>query len=176
MSENKEENIIDKMKSSIGISVGLIVIAVFAYKFPSTFGSKNITQIIAIFLMMTGLTLLNGEIYKINHGSRSYNTENIGVGLFFTGIWALLYYFMPVWYVNIISFTILLFGIFGITRGLLEALKFVLAKGTSAGGQIAKVSILIIMVASLAFSGWKIFDIVTNKNVEVVAPSETGSI
>jgi hypothetical protein len=65
-----------------------------------------------------GIFGLSVEIDKEKRGG----TSDLGLGISFALIWAVFYYYFPIWWVNIITFFILFFSIFGISRGLIKVL------------------------------------------------------
>ncbi|MES0491927.1 MAG: hypothetical protein ABUK01_18170 [Leptospirales bacterium] len=170
MIDGKSEDIslkFEKAKSSIAISFALIVIAIFMYFYPDVLGSPAITKIVSVFIAMIGIALLHGELLMLNHGVRSYKTENIGVGLLFVVVWALLYYFWPFWYVNIVSFLILAVGLFGIGRGVVDSIGLLFKPSSSNGLMVGKYISFVVLIAALGFTGWQLVEVATTKRIEL---------
>ena len=187
--EEKSEDInlkFEKVKSSIAIAFALIVIATFMYFYPDVLGLPAVTKIISLFIAMIGIALLHGELYMLNHGKRVYRPENIGVGLVFVVVWALLYYSLPYWYVNIVSFLILGIGLFGIGRGVVDSIGLLFKPSPSTGLMVGKYVAFVVLITALVFTGWQLVEIATTKRVDsnssiksepfIVEPEESGHL
>jgi len=114
----KKENIKRKKDpySGLALAFTFLIIALILFFIPDYF-----KYILASRIIMYGFTFIGiiGLSIEIDRDKKS-GTSDLGLGVSFALIWAIFYYYFPIWWVNIITFFILFFSIFGISRGLIR--------------------------------------------------------
>ncbi len=116
------------VRSGISIAVTFFIISIFLYFQPLYFG--NATKVISVILVVLGVMLFGVQLNNIT--SRDIEIANqekgrgifdkIGVGLGFFIVWAVLYRYYPLVWVNALISLLLLVGLFGINLGLVSLL------------------------------------------------------
>ncbi|MBM3120511.1 MAG: hypothetical protein FJ006_13375 [Chloroflexi bacterium] len=126
------------VRTGIALAISFFAVSIFLYFQPQYFGA--LTTAIAVVLIVFGFAGLGFELNKITSeeldslinrekGPEIFN--NLGMGIACIIVWAALYHYFPVTWVNTLSSVILLFGVYGITLGLVNTLVFVLKKPSS---------------------------------------------
>ncbi len=119
--------------SGIALSLTAFVIAIFLYFQPNYFGVM--TNGAAVALIVLGIMGLGLELEKISSGQRGNLTgepkgsgifDNLGIGLGFLVVWATVYYYFPLTWINVITSPMLLFSVYGINLGILNWLFAIL--------------------------------------------------
>jgi hypothetical protein len=123
------------VRGGITLAITAFAISIFLYFQPEYFGA--LTTVVAIALIALGFAGLGIELDKItseeldslvNREKGPGIFDNLGIGIAFLIVWATLYRYFPVTWVNVLTSAILLFGAYAITLGLVNAL---LSQGNS---------------------------------------------
>ena len=126
------------VRGGIALAITAFAISIFLYFQPEYFGA--LTTVVAIALIALGFAGLGIELDKItseeldsliNREKGPGIFDNLGIGIAFLIVWATLYRYFPVTWVNVLTSAILLFGAYAITLGLVNALFFILTKSGS---------------------------------------------
>ena len=126
------------VRSGIALAVAAFAISIFFYFQPQYFGA--LTTAAAIALIVLGFAGLGIELNKITSEEldslidREKGPEifdKLGIGIALLIVWAALYHYFPMTLVNVLTFPVLLFGAYGTTLGLVNALFFVMTKSGS---------------------------------------------
>jgi len=123
------------VRAGVALAITAFMISMFLYFQPRYFGS--LTTAVAIALIALGLMGLGIQLdrivsktsnFVINREERPKIFDNLGIGLGLFTIWATVYYYFPITWVNILISAILFFGVYGITQGLVNILFVALTK------------------------------------------------
>lgn len=85
----------------------------------SYFGNEIVSAIVRWLFIAVGTLALTLEASKIVKG----NIKGVGnflIGVFLFSVWFILYFLLSLWIVNTVAFFFLVFGAYGIFRGLFE--------------------------------------------------------
>ncbi|MDD4779132.1 MAG: hypothetical protein PHT02_00815 [Tissierellia bacterium] len=113
---DKQDNNIDYKGMALALS--FLIVAVFLYCFPNYLKYEISSKVVAIILSVIGIMGLGFELNRINNKTKGM--DDVGLGLAFFVVWGILYYYFPLWYINIFTLPLLLGASFGITLGLLR--------------------------------------------------------
>lgn len=115
MTDTKKRKIKDTY-DGIALAFTFLAIATFLYFLPNYFKIQTATRAAAIIFGVIGVIGLGIELNKF----KKIGFDNLGIGLALGVVWVTLFYFFPIWWVNIITLPILLFALFGIILGLVH--------------------------------------------------------
>ncbi len=76
--------------------------------------------IVSLFIGIIGLGI---ELNKLGDQTVKLGFEELGIGLGLLIVWATIYYFFPIWWVNLITIFLLFFGTYGTTVGAVKILR-----------------------------------------------------
>lgn len=110
-------------ESGFALAITLLSVAAFLYLSPNYLASEIITRITGLLLAIVGTGGLGFELSRLSGRGRTFGFDNLGLGLGFIGIWAIIYHFSPGWFINAPILLLLLFGLYGTTLGIIELLK-----------------------------------------------------
>lgn len=127
----KEQAKEEKIKEGTALATSFLAVSVFLYITPDYFKIHNITKIVSIVFGIIGVIGLSLELNKLNSNSKKLGLDNLGVGLGLGSIWALIYYYYPIWWVNILTFPLLILTLYGIILGIIEVISAILTKEKS---------------------------------------------
>ncbi|KZD40802.1 hypothetical protein B4083_1868 [Bacillus cereus] len=114
-----------KILEGIALAFAFLVVGLVLYFIPDYLGNKIITLVVSIIFLVIAIIGFSVEISKTLNGGSSDFTMNVVLGgLFVTGAYALYYYF-PVWWVNVIGLVILLFGAYALVLGMMQLVTYV---------------------------------------------------
>lgn len=124
--------------SSSGIAMALtaFIVSIFLYFQPNYYGP--VTNGVAIALIVLGIMGLGFELEKISSGQWDNLTgqpqgsgifDNLGIGLGFLVVWATVYYYFPMIWVNVLTSVVLLFGVYGTILGVLNWFFGIMPRG-----------------------------------------------
>ncbi|MHB8278218.1 MAG: hypothetical protein ACYDIA_11260 [Candidatus Humimicrobiaceae bacterium] len=136
-----------------GLTVALtfIALALFLYFTPDYFKIILATRIVSIIFAFIGVIGLGIELNRISGDKKKLGFDNLGIGLAFGILWAFLYFYFNLWWVNIISFIIFFFAIYGFLLGIISIIKnLLLAKSSIKIKFFIKIPIFITQLASFA--------------------------
>jgi hypothetical protein len=122
--EKKEKKIVfseqvDSKITGLAIVFAFISVGIFLLLFPDYFGSKVASGIVRWIFISIGMIGLMVELSKNKKGNIK-GFDNFFIGAVLVGVWTVLFLFINVWWVNIISFFFLLIGLYGLYKGLIE--------------------------------------------------------
>lgn len=113
---NKEESKdIVKIINGVSISAVFIVLGIIFYFQPTFFYYEVLTAIMGLISITIGIVTLSFELSKINEDTVGFSDLGLGLGILV--IWAMLYYYLPYVWINIIGVLLLFFGLYGTLSG-----------------------------------------------------------
>lgn len=110
---------VDSKISGFALVLAFLSTGIFLLLFPSYFGNKLAATIIRWIFILIGIIGLIGEVSKTNK-SNIKGLDNFIIGIILFGVWAVLFVYINMWLINVISFFIFLIGLYGLYRGLME--------------------------------------------------------
>ena len=110
---------VDSKINGFAISVAFITVGTLLIYDNSYFGNEIVSIIIRWLFIIVGALGLSIELSKIGNGEIK-GIGNFAVGSLFFAIWLALYLTVSIWFVNSIVFLFLIFGSYGMYKGLLE--------------------------------------------------------
>ena len=142
--------LLGKIKNGISISTAFIIVAAFIYFNPNYLGNRIISVILSIALGGFGVAGLSIELNKIAGKGQGIGLDNLGVGLLFGGMWAVIYYYFPIWWVNILTLVLLLVAANTFILGLINLIENILITNLSIKITIVKVVISVVQLVAFA--------------------------
>ncbi|QHA92247.1 hypothetical protein [Bacillus sp. N1-1] len=155
MSKNKNKKE-DDIPFGIGLSVAFIIIATFVYLQPEYLGSSTVSIIFSSIFITIGVAGLGIELNKLNDKQNS-GFENMGIGLGFLMVWAVLHYFFPLVWVNWLLIVVLLFALIFITTGIAN-LVFTLATLNTKKKLLTELPIVITQIGATIIAIYEILN------------------
>jgi hypothetical protein len=140
----------ESFKSGLALSIAFLIMSVFVYFNPSYLGNATISVIVSVILGGIGVAGLSVELDKLGGKDSSFGISNLGIGLLIGSVWALLYYYFPLWWLNIITSFILLLSLYAISLGLINTFEIIFTK--SASIKIGLIKIVIAIAQIVAFT------------------------
>jgi len=131
------------VQSGIALAVTAFIVSIFLYFQSQYFGS--FTKAAAIFLIVIGFGGLGIELEKltsdkrrsiINQKKGSGIFDNLGIGLALFVVWATLYFYFPIIWVNVLTSGFLLFSVYGMALGFTNMLFRVPSKSRTKNSSI----------------------------------------
>ena len=110
---------IDSRITGFALVLAFLSIGIILLLFPNYFGNKLTATIIRWIFIVIGIIGFGTELSK-SKSSNIKGIDNFVLGIVFVGGWIVLFVYLNIWWINIISFFILLFGLYGLYRGLIE--------------------------------------------------------
>lgn len=110
---------VDSKISGLALVLAFLSIGIFLLLFPNYFGNKLAATIIRWIFILIGIMGLIVEFPKPKN-SNIKGFDNFILGAVLVGVWIVLFLYINIWWINIISFFILPIGLFGLYRGLIE--------------------------------------------------------
>lgn len=151
------------VRGGIALAIAAFVISIFLYFQLQYFGV--LTRFAAIALVVLGFAGLGIELDKItseeldsliNRGKGPGIFDNFGIGIAFLIVWAALYHYFPIIWLNLLTSPVLLFGTYGTILAIVNALFLTLtklgSKTASSQTELQKPWLLAIKIAA-AISG-----------------------
>ncbi len=119
--KNKQEKS-QKEKDQDGIALALtfLIASLFLYLFPTYFKIEFITLSISILFAIIGVFGLGIEINRLSSNPNGIGLDNLGIGVGIFAIWIIFFYYFNIWWVNILIFPVLIFGIYGTILGIMN--------------------------------------------------------
>lgn len=111
------------MQRGIALSITFLIIGGFLYFTPSYTGSMIISYSLAVFFLLIGITGLGLELNKLGGQTDKLGFDELGIGLGIGIIWAIIYYYLPVWWINLITIFLLFLSVYAITAGIIKILR-----------------------------------------------------
>lgn len=78
---------------------------------------------LTILFLLIGIVGLGFELNKLGDQTVKLGFDDFGVGFALVSIWAIIYYFFPIWWINLITIILLFFGVYGTTVGAIKILR-----------------------------------------------------
>lgn len=75
---------------------------------------------------VVGIVGLGTELNKLFPKKKKSGFQDLTIGLGFGIIWIVIYYYFPIWWVNIITFPILFFAVYGLLLGFINISKVII--------------------------------------------------
>ncbi|MBA7491681.1 hypothetical protein ES702_02229 [subsurface metagenome] len=95
-----------------------------------------------------GIGGLSVELNKF----KKIKLDNLGIGIVFGILWAIIYYLSPIWWVNIITFPLLFYAVYGILLGLINIFKAIIFSDISLKSKIlVKIPLLVGQLLGIVF-------------------------
>jgi hypothetical protein len=138
----------DSISSGIGLSFAFIVTAIFIYFTPEYLGSVVTTVIISSFMMVFGIVGLGTELNKLNN-EKKFGFDDLGIGLAFIIIWAILHYYFPFTWLNWGLLFVLFFGFYGIGVGMFKIIQNII-HSSSKSQLVIKIPVVIVQITATA--------------------------
>lgn len=125
MGKNSEKKIIfseeiDSTISGFSLVITFIGVGIFLIFNKDYFGNQIVANIIQWIFIVIGCLGFWTEVSKINKKRRISGTDNLSMGIVMIIIWAVVYYIFKHWIGNVIGFFILVIGLYGVARGIIE--------------------------------------------------------
>ncbi len=111
---------IDSNISGFALVLTFMSIGIFLLFNKNYFANKIVTSFIQWLFIIIGCLGFSTEISNMNKNRGVKGIDTLVLGLALTIIWALIYYFFKHWIANVIGFFILIIGVYGSFRGILE--------------------------------------------------------
>jgi hypothetical protein len=108
----------------ISLSAAFLLIGIFVYCTPNYLGGDTATSVVSgicFFIAFMGFT---SEISKSVENANNL-FSGILAGVFLISIWAVLYHYFPIWWVNLITLFILLIGVYGMIISIIEICSYI---------------------------------------------------
>lgn len=122
--ENRSEKKTEKnIKEGIALALSCLAISVFLYLTPAYFKIHIITKLTSIIFGIVGIIGLSIELNKLTSNEKKIGLDNLGIGLGLGTIWVIIYYYYPIWWVNLLTFPLLFLASYGIIIGLIGILN-----------------------------------------------------
>ncbi|KYG92157.1 hypothetical protein [Metasolibacillus sp. FSL K6-0083] len=123
---SKTVNVESKVKDiqqGIALSITFFIIGGLLYFNPYYTGSIVFSYLLTILSLLIGIIGLGIELNKLGDQTVKLGFDDLGIGLGLVIAWATIYYFFPIWWVNLITLILLFFGIYGTTIGAIKVLR-----------------------------------------------------
>jgi len=142
--------------SGIALAFTFLIISLILFLIPDFFKSIIATRIVMFIFAVIGICGLGFELNKI----KKIGFDNLGVGISLGIIGVIIYYFSPIWWLNIVAFVLFFFSTYGILLGLISILKIIIFSEISLKkelikkiliflGQIFGISLVILQILKL---------------------------
>ncbi len=120
---------IDSTISGFALVITFIVIGIFLIFNKEYFGNQIVSAVIQWLFIIIGCLGFATEISKINKGMGIKGIDNSIIGIVLIMIWAGIYYCIKHWIGNVLGFVILIIGLYGGCRGILEFIYSIIKIG-----------------------------------------------
>lgn len=133
-SKKKEKKItfseeIDNSINGFALVVTFIAVGIFLLFNKKYFGNEIVSTIIQWIFIVIGCLGFGTEISKMNEKRGIKGIDNLVIGIILLIIWACIYYFFKNWIGNVISFFILIIGLYDGCKGIIEITYSIIIKG-----------------------------------------------
>ena len=118
----------------------------FIYFNPHYLGNSTASTVVSVLLSGIGVAGMGVELNKLGGKGKALGIDNLGFGLLIGAVWALAYYYFPIWWVNALTLLVLLFALYAIALGLINIVEIVFTRASSIKITAAKVVIAITQV------------------------------
>lgn len=118
LSKKREKSKNEKLIEGISLATTFILFGIFLYFTPEFFLYKTLTTVLGLLSIVIGIMGLSFEMSKINDESVGFS--DLGLGLGFLIVWAIIYYYLPNVWINIFSSLFLFFGLYGSFSGTIK--------------------------------------------------------
>jgi|SRR5690625_1438205 len=119
-----EKNEIEKIQGGIALAFAFLASSLVLYLFPSYFKVEIITYCICIILAIIGVAGLGIELNKLSTNPKGIGLDNLGIGIGLFAVWIIFFYYYDLWWINVLIFPLLLFGIYGTVLGIVNIVFF----------------------------------------------------
>lgn len=123
MAKNKKKIIfseeVDNKISGFALVLTFLSIGIFLLLFPNYFGNKFAATIIRWIFILIGIIGLIVELSKTKN-SNIKGFDDFIIGVVLVGVWTVLFVYINIWWINVISFFVFLMGLYGLYEGLIE--------------------------------------------------------
>jgi len=110
---------IDSKITGFAMVLAFLSIGIFLLFFPNYFGNTLISEIVRYVFIAIGIIGCIIEFKKPVY-SNIKGFDDFVIGTFLIAVWLILFLFVNLWWVNIVSFLVLPFVAYGLFKGLLE--------------------------------------------------------
>lgn len=112
--------------SGISLAFTFLLIALILFLLPNFFKYIIVTRIFMLIFTVVGIVGLGTELNKLFPKKKKSGFQDLTIGLGFGIIWIVIYYYFPIWWVNIITFPILFFAVYGLLLGFINISKVII--------------------------------------------------
>lgn len=123
MSKNEKKVVfseeVDSKISGFAVVLAFLSIGIFLLIFPNYFGNKLAATIIRGGFISIGVIGLIVELSK-NKSSNIKGINDFVIGAFLFGLWVASFVYIDIWWINVISFFVLILGLYGFYQGLIQ--------------------------------------------------------
>ncbi len=137
----------DRIGPGIALALSFLAVSAFLYYFPQYVANEILTRVLSILFASAGIAGLGIELDKLGGKERKLGFGNLGIGLMIGGIWAAGYYYLNIWWVNLLLLIVLLLALYGIFLGFVQVI-IILASSSSVKVSVAKLAIAVIQIAA----------------------------
>lgn len=151
MKEVSYEERMKSIKGGLALGLGFLVVATYLMFTPEYFGNDTITRVVSIIIFLLGIIGLSLELNKLVGEHKKIGFDDFGLGLTLVIIWAILHYYFPQTWVNIILFFLLLLAVYGMLLGFINIIHSIIIDTSSIRKKTVKA--LVVLAQIVAFIG-----------------------
>ncbi len=155
--KNKENNVtfsekIDNTINGFALVITFITIGIFLLFNKNYFGNELIATIIQWTFIALGCLGFSTEISRMNKDRNIKGIDNVVLGIVLIIIWSVIYFLIKNWIGSSIGFLFLVFGIYGICRGIIEIGYSIMSKGQKEyrGNKLGIIKEIVIIISEIA--------------------------
>ena len=149
----------DSIRQESAVGVTFLLIATFLYLNPEYLGSEIFSLIVIVLSFVIGVSTLGIALNKISDTKNKLGFDDLGIGLGLGIIWAVIYYYFPIFWVNILTLVILFFGIYGVASGILGIIYNLLFQTSNKKKLFVKIPIVIVQFTAFIAAVFTILNI-----------------
>ena len=149
----------DSIRQEAAVGVTFLLIATFLYLNPLYLGHEVASLILSVLSFVLGVSLLGVSLNKISDTKSKLGFDDLGIGLGLGMIWAVLYYYFPVFWVNILTMFFLVFGVYGIVSGIMGIMYNLIFQTSDKKKLFVKIPIVIVQFTAFIAAVFTILNI-----------------
>ncbi|MGN4406387.1 hypothetical protein ACTFPA_07725 [Bacillus cereus group sp. MYBK59-1] len=108
-----KKNTKESIMEGISLSISFLIIGIFVYCNPDYLEGETATYVVSGICFFIALMGFTTEISKTVENAKDLFIGIISASLVIS-IWAMLYHYFPIWWVNLISLLLLITGVYGL--------------------------------------------------------------
>lgn len=149
---------VDSAINGYALSITFISVGLFLLNNLNYFGNSIVSIVILIFFTIIGIA---GVFLELSKNKLLKGVDDFGTGAIFFGGWLGIYLFINVTWLNIVSFVALIFGIYGMSLGLIRVVYSILNDAKQSDKRFKKSIVNILkLLPSLASFVLVVFNII----------------